>query len=65
LALVELLAKQAITEQIYRYCRAMDRIDSDLGRSVWHSDGRAYCGPIFRAMGHEFVKWVAIPHFAM
>jgi len=65
LALVELLAKQAITEQIYRYCRAMDRIDNDLGKSVWHSDGWADYGPIFQGMGHEFVEWVAISHSAM
>lgn len=34
-----LLAKQAITEQIYRYCRGTDRMDYALTRSVWHADG--------------------------
>ncbi|MFZ4602687.1 MAG: nuclear transport factor 2 family protein [Caulobacterales bacterium] len=38
-ALAELAAKQAITEQIYRYCRGIDRMDLDLALSVWHSDG--------------------------
>lgn len=36
-----LLAKQEITEQIYRYCRAMDRFDADLGYSVWHEEAEA------------------------
>jgi hypothetical protein len=37
--LADLLAKQAITEQIYRYCRGTDRMDYALTRSVWHEDG--------------------------
>lgn len=63
-ALVELLAKQAITEQIYRYCRAMDRIDNDLGKTVWHGDGLADYGPIFRGKGNEYVEWVENQHLA-
>lgn len=34
-----LLAKQAITEVIYRYCRAFDRIDHDMALTIWHADG--------------------------
>jgi len=34
-----LLAKQAITEQLYNYCRAFDRLDRELALSVWHPDG--------------------------
>jgi hypothetical protein len=34
-----LIAKQAITEQIYRYCRAIDRMDYNLILTVWHPDG--------------------------
>jgi hypothetical protein len=33
--------RQAVTDQIYRYCRAMDRIDHALGYSIWHPDGTA------------------------
>ena len=33
-----LLDRQAITEQIYRYCRAVDRLDIPLGHSVFHED---------------------------
>lgn len=35
-ALATLLAKQAITEALYEYCRAMDRIDEAATLAVWH-----------------------------
>ena len=38
-AIETLLAKQGITEVLYRYCRAFDRIDDALARTVWHADG--------------------------
>ena len=38
--LEELLAKQAITEVIYRYARAIDRMDEALLRSVFHPGSR-------------------------
>jgi hypothetical protein len=34
-----LLNKQAITEVLYRYCRAMDRIDREATLAIWHPDG--------------------------
>jgi SnoaL-like domain len=37
--LASLLAKQEITERLYLYCRAMDRIDEALTLSIWHPDG--------------------------
>ena len=37
--LTRLLAKQEITETLYLYCRAMDRIDEALTLSIWHVDG--------------------------
>lgn len=36
--------KQQITELIYRYCRAVDRIDLPLGHSIWHADATADYG---------------------
>jgi hypothetical protein len=33
---IELLAKQEITEVVYRYCRAIDRMDEALLRGVFH-----------------------------
>ena len=34
-----LLAKQAITEELYKYCRGFDRLDDELAISVWHEGG--------------------------
>lgn len=42
--LSSLLAKQAITEQIYTYCRAFDRLDNELALTVWHADGTVQYG---------------------
>lgn len=42
---IETLAdKQAITELIRTYCRAVDRLDVPLGHSIWHEDGYADYG---------------------
>jgi SnoaL-like domain len=55
--------REAIADQIYRYCRAMDRIDHELGYSVWHEDGTADYGPdIFQGTGRGFVDHVCIQH---
>jgi hypothetical protein len=64
-AVEELLAKQAITEQIHLYCRAMDRIDRELGKTVWHPDGVADYGSIFQGTGAEFIEWVSEGHSQM
>jgi len=58
-----LLAKQAITEQLYRYCRAFDRMDHALALSVWHADGTVQYGnkptePIAAYLGpSETYRW--------
>jgi hypothetical protein len=55
--------REAITDQLYRYCRAMDRIDPRLGYAVWHDDGTADYGPdIFQGTGRGFVDHVCIQH---
>jgi len=38
-AVTALLNKQAIAEVLYRYCRAMDRIDREATLAIWHPDG--------------------------
>ncbi len=57
--------RQAITDQIHRYCRAMDRIDAELGYSVWHNGAEADYGAIFRGTGHAFIDWVCEVHRGM
>jgi hypothetical protein len=57
-----LLAKQAITEVLYRYCYAVDRIDSDLGSQIWHEDGLAHYENIFEGTGAGFIDFVFEQH---
>ena len=55
----DLLAKQEITEQLYRYCRALDRFDKPMAMQVWHEDATAdYGDDIFQGTGEGFVEWV-------
>lgn len=55
----------AITDVIHHYCRAMDRIDPELGYGVWHWDGTADYGPIFHGSGRAFVDWACEQHRRM
>ena len=55
----------AITDQIYRYCRAMDRMDHDLGYSIWHEDGTADYGHNFQGSGRDFVDHVCQQHASL
>jgi hypothetical protein len=64
-ALTELLAKQAITEALYKYCRAMDRMDNELGKSVFHADAVADYGTMFKGTGHGFIEFVYEAHAGM
>ena len=62
----DLVAKQAITEMIYTYCRALDRMDLELAHTVWHPDGTAdYGASMFQGTGAGFIDWVWVQHAAM
>jgi SnoaL-like domain len=52
-----LLAKQAITEVLHRYCYAMDTNDRQLGYDVWHPDGTAHYEGMFEGLGSEFIDF--------
>jgi hypothetical protein len=54
-ALAELLDKQAIAENLYRYCRGLDRLDWELVRSCYHDDAIDEHGG-FRGGPDEFVE---------
>lgn len=61
--LTQVADRQAITDQIYRYCRAMDRIDHELGYAVWHDDGTAdYGEAVYQGTGRGFIDQVCIQH---
>jgi hypothetical protein len=61
--LQELLDKQAITEVIYRYGRSMDRLDRDLGRSVFWPEATAdYHQQMYQGTGYGFIDMVMEAH---
>lgn len=63
LTLSQLSDRQEITDQIYRYCRAMDRMDHALGYSIWHEDGTADYGEAnFIGSGRGFIDHVNRQH---
>ncbi len=55
-------AKQAITEVLYRYCHAVDRMDPHLGSEVWHADGLAHYDGIFEGTGQDLIDFVLLSH---
>jgi hypothetical protein len=62
-ALAELVAREAIRQQLHNYCRAMDRRDDQLGYAAWHEDGTAdYGAAIFQGSGRDFVDQVSRNH---
>lgn len=57
-----LLARQEIADVLYRYCRALGRMDRPLADTVWHPGGTADYGPGFRGTGAEFLDVVWAYH---
>jgi SnoaL-like domain len=58
-----LLDRQAITEQIYRYCRAVDRLDIPLGHSVFHEDATAdYGESLYQGNGRGVIDFICASH---
>ena len=51
--LTGLEAEQEIHRVPRRYCRPMDGIDRPLGCILWHDDGLADYGPIFKGTGRS------------
>jgi hypothetical protein len=61
-AVETLVATQEIRDALSRYCRAMDRRDEQLAAALWHEDGTADYGDIFRGSGSGFAAWVTETH---
>jgi ketosteroid isomerase-like protein len=58
--------KQAITEQLYRYCRAVDRLDPPLGHGVFHEDATVDYGPSgFKGSGRAAIDWICEAHLKL
>ena len=60
--LQELLDRQDILDCIHRYCRAVDRVDEELGYTIWHDDGEADYGRVYRGSGRGFIDFVCDAH---
>lgn len=61
--ITELADKQAITEQIYRYCRSVDRLDVPLGHGVFHEDSYADYGATgYRGPGRGAIDYICEAH---
>ncbi len=63
-ALVRTVAdRQAIIDQIHRYCRSVDRLDTAIGHAVWHEDGTAdYGQDIYKGSGRGFIDFCIESH---
>ena len=57
-----MVAKQAITEAIFRYCRGVDRMDRALALSVWHPGGGADYTPWYNGDAAGLVDWLWAAH---
>lgn len=61
-----LLAKDAIRDQIYTYCRALDRIDNELAYTIFSEDSTVNYGNIFPSgTGREFMDDMLKQHRGM
>jgi hypothetical protein len=61
-SLQALADRLAITDLLHRYCRAMDRIDDELGYSIWHEDGLAEYEGFYSGTGRGFIDKVCETH---
>jgi hypothetical protein len=64
--LQQLADREEIRELLYRYCRAVYRIDAPMGHSVWHRDGTAdYGEAIYIGTGRGAIDLICQAHRGM
>lgn len=51
----------AITQQIYRYCRSVDRLDTAVGHQVFHADSHANF-PSYKGGGRGWIDYICREH---
>ena len=56
--LQSLIDKQALAELVHTYCRACDRRDFALLRTLYHDDAIDDHGTMFRGSADEFLAWL-------
>lgn len=54
--------RQEITDLLYRYCRSVDRIDPELGHSIWHVDAVADYGDFYCGDGPGLIDLICVQH---
>lgn len=55
--------KQQIAEKLYTYCRAVDRIDRELGYSIWNEGAQVDYGPaIYVGSGRGVIDYICDAH---
>lgn len=59
--LMHLADKQALYELVTSYCRAIDRRDWELLRSLYHPDAIQDLGPVFYGKAYDFVDFQPLP----
>lgn len=57
----EVADRLAIAEQIYRYCRSVDRLDVPLGHGVFHPDSYADFG-LYKGPGRGWIDFICQEH---
>ena len=61
-ALRELHDRQEIETLIHRYCRSVDRIDAELGHSIFHPDATADYGDFYQGTGRGAIDAICESH---
>ena len=61
-ALARLIAREAITDGLHRYCVAVDRIDEATWWQVWHRDATAHYEEIFEGSAASLMDWLFETH---
>ena len=57
----DIASRPAITDQIYRYCRSVDRLDVPLGHRVFHPDSYADFGS-YKGSGRGWIDFICKEH---
>ncbi len=60
-----LIEKDKIKDQIFNYCRALDRIDFDLGYTIFAEDSEVDYGPTYKGTGRGFIDMMLKMHKTM
>ncbi|MDG2005366.1 MAG: nuclear transport factor 2 family protein [Novosphingobium sp.] len=59
----ELLDRQQITQALYTYCRAVDRVDRELGYTIWNEGATVdYGDTIFIGDARGLIDWICTSH---